>query len=195
MKIIIVEGTDRTGKDTLINELKNMSYHTLIVHCGKPVGDTLEEQNKNQDILFNDYLNKLYEDRYFGVCDLIIFNRAWYGEYVYGTIYRGRDKKDVLNMIDGIEQDLKLFDNAKCYTKLEGVYYIQLINDSTHLALSNDDGNSISTDEHNILRETGLFKEIFEKSSLNKKMIIVNDGDEFRDKNEILKEATEFVNQ
>lgn len=195
MKIIIVEGTDRTGKDTLINELKNMSFHTLIIHCGKPVGDTLEEQNKNQDVLFNDYLNKLYGDKYFGVCDLIIFNRAWYGEYVYGTIYRKRDKEDIMKMIDGIEQDLKLFNDAKCYTKLEGVYYIQLINNSTKLALSNDDGNSISNDENNILRETSLFYEIFNKSQINKKMIIVNDGDEFRDKNEILKEALDFVNE
>lgn len=195
MKIIIIEGTDRTGKDTLINELKNMSFHTLIIHCGKPVGDTLEEQNKNQDILFNDYLNKLYGDKYFDVCDLIIFNRAWYGEYVYGTIYRKRNKEDVLKIIDGIEQDLKLFDNVKCYTKLEGVYYIQLINDSTKLALSNDDGNSISIDENNILRETSLFYEIFNKSQIKKKLIVVNDGDEFRDKNEILKEALDFVNE
>ena len=69
MKIIIVEGTDRTGKDTLINELKNMSNHTLIIHCGKPVGNTLKEQNRNQNILFNDYLKKIYEDKYFDVCD------------------------------------------------------------------------------------------------------------------------------
>ena len=195
MKIIIVEGTDRTGKDTLINELKNMSNHTLIIHCGKPVGNTLKEQNRNQNILFNDYLKKIYEDKYFGVCDLIIFNRAWYGEYVYGTIYRERDKEDVLKMINCVEQDLKLFNNAKCKTKLDGVYYIQLINDSTKLALSNDDGNSISIDENNILRETSLFHEIFNKSQIKKKMIIVNDGDKFRDKNEILKEALDFINQ
>lgn len=195
MKIIIVEGTDRTGKDTLINELKNMSNHTLIIHCGKPVGNTLKEQNRNQNILFNDYLKKIYEDKYFDVCDLIIFNRSWYGEYVYGTIYRERDKEDVLKMINCVEQDLKLFNNAKCQTKLDGVYYIQLINDSTKLALSNDDGNSISIDENNILRETSLFHEIFNKSQIKKKMIIVNDGDKFRDKNEILKEALDFLNE
>lgn len=195
MKIIIVEGTDRTGKDTLINELKNMSNHALIIHCGKPVGNTLKEQNRNQNILFNDYLKKIYEDKYFDVCDLIIFNRSWYGEYVYGTIYRERDKEDVLKMINCVEQDLKLFNNAKCQTKLDGVYYIQLINDSTKLALSNDDGNSISIDENNILRETSLFHEIFNKSQIKKKMIIVNDGDKFRDKNEILKEALDFINE
>lgn len=195
MKIIIIEGTDRTGKDTLINELKNLYSHTLIIHCGKPVGKTLNEQNRNQDALFNSYITKLYNENYYGVCDLIIFNRAWYGEYVYGTIYRKRDKEDVLKMINGIEQNLKLFDNAKCYTKLEGVYYIQLINDSTRLALSNDDGNSISIDENNILRETSLFYEIFNKSQIKKKMIIVNEGDEFRDKNEILKEALDFINE
>lgn len=195
MKIIIVEGTDRTGKDTLINELKNLAYHTLIVHCGKPVGNTLYEQNMRQDILFNDYIFKLYTDKYFGVCDLIIFNRAWYGEYVYGTIYRKRDKEDVLKMINGIEQNLKSFNDSKCRTKLEGVYYIQLINDSIKLAISNDDGDSISIDENNILKEISLFYEIFNKSQIKKKMIIVNNGDEFRDKNEILKEALDFINE
>ena len=197
MKIIIIEGTDRTGKDTLINELKNMSFHTLIIHCGKPVGDTLEEQNKNQDILFNDYLNKLYGDKYFDVCDLIIFNRAWYGEYVYGTIYRKRNKEDVLKMINGVEQDINLFINynSKFYTKLEDVYYVQLINDSTELALKNDDGNSISNDENDIMKETSLFYEIFEKSQLNKKLVIVNDGNKFRDKNDILNEVLDFVNE
>lgn len=197
MKIIIIEGTDRTGKDTLINELKNLYSHTLIIHCGKPVGKTLDEQNLNQDALFNSYINKLYNENYYGICDLIIFNRAWYGEYVYGTLYRNRQKNDVFNMIDGIEQDIKLFinDNSKFYTKLENVYYVQLINNSTELALKNDDGNSISNDENNIMKETSLFYEIFEKSQLNKKLIVVNDGNKFRDKKDILNEVLDFVNE
>ena len=49
-------------------------------------------------------------------------------------------------------------------------------------------------DDINILRETSLFHEIFNKSQIKKKMIIVNDGDKFRDKNEILKEALDFIN-
>ena len=53
----------------------------------------------------------------------------------------------------------------------------------------------VSLDENNILRETSLFHEIFNKSQIKKKMIIVNDGDKFRDKNEILKEALDFVNE
>ena len=61
--------------------------------------------------------------------------------------------------------------------------------------ISNDDGESISIDENNILRETSLFYEIFDKSQIKKKMIIVNNGDEFRDKNEILKEALDFTNE
>lgn len=196
MKIIIVEGTDRTGKDTLINELKNLENHTLIVHCGKPKGNTIDKQNWNQDILFNDYLNNLYNDVYNEICDLIIFNRSWYGEYVYGTIYRKRDKEQVLKMINEIEQDLHKINKTRgVLTKIDGIYYIQLINDSTRLALNNDDGRSISTDENNILRETALFKEIYNKSTINKKMIIVNNGDEFRNKNDILKEALDFINE
>ena len=72
---------------------------------------------------------------------------------------------------------------------------MQLINDSIKLAISNDDGDSISIDENNILKETSLFYEIFDKSQIKKKMIVVNNGDEFRDKNEILKEALDFINE
>ena len=44
----------------------------------------------------------------------------------------------------------------------------------------------------NALQEVNLTpKEYIE---IKKKMIIVNDGDKFRDKNEILKEALDFVN-
>ena len=194
MKIIIIEGTDRTGKDTLINELKNLANHTLIVHCSKPYGKTIDEQNKNQDILFNDYINKLYEDKYHNICDMIIFNRAWYGEYVYGTLYRNRKKNDVIKLIHDIEQDLSIFNKVdKLFTHLDGVYYIQLINDSPELALSKDDGNSISNDVNDIIKETELFKEIYNLSTANKKLIKVNKGDQFRDKDDILKEVLKFI--
>ena len=52
-----------------------------------------------------------------------------------------------------------------------------------------------SIDKNNILKETSLFYEIFDKSQIKKKMIVVNNGDEFRDKNEILKEALDFINE
>ena len=196
MKIIIVEGTDRTGKDTLINELKNLGSRVLINHCGKPTGDTHYEQAVNQEKLFNGYLNDLFNDRYFGICDLVIFNRAWYGEYVYGTLYRERTKEEVKRMISFIEYDLNRFnDIINVMTVLDGVYYIQLVNDSVKLALSNDDGNSISNDKDNILKEIELFKEVYELSNINKKLIKVNDGDEFRDKNDILNEVLNFINK
>lgn len=196
MKIIIVEGTDRTGKDTLINELKNLGSRVLINHCGKPIGDTHYEQAMNQEKLFNGYINDLFNDRYFGICDLVIFNRAWYGEYVYGTLYRERTKEEVNRMISFIEYDLNRFnDIINVLTVLDGVYYIQLVNDSVKLALSNDDGNSISNDKGNILKEIELFKEVYELSNINKKLIKVNDGDEFRSKEDILNEVLNFINE
>ena len=189
MKIIIVEGTDRTGKDTLINELKDLSNHTLIIHCTKAVGNTVQEQNVNQDLLFLKYVKNIDEHKYDNLCDLIIFNRAWYGEYVYGPMYRNRDKHEVASLILGYETSLMIHG-------AQDIYYIQLINDSYNLVMKNDDGDSISNKEKDFNEEIKLFKEIFEKSSIyKKKLIYVNDGDDFREKEEILNEVLNFVNE
>ena len=99
-------------------------------------------------------------------------------------------------MLSVIEYDLNRFnDIINVMTILDGVYYIQLVNDSVKLALSNDDGNSISNDKDNIIKEIELFKEVYELSNINKKLIKVNDGDEFRDKNDILNEVLNFINE
>lgn len=185
MKVIIIEGTDRTGKDTIINELKNLANNVLIIHCSKPEGDSFYEQEKFQDLLFLKYKDNLCSNKY-NIADIVIFNRAWYGEYVYGTLYRYRSKDDVAALIKGIEVQLK--------QRNIDLYYIQLINDSCDLALKNDDGNSISNKIENIKQEIELFKEVYELSTVNKILIKVNDGDEFRNKEDILNEVLDFIN-
>lgn len=199
MRIIIIEGTDKCGKDTLINELRNLSQHTLIIHCGKPVGDTEYERNINQDNLFTGYVDKLYMDEYSNVCNLIIFNRAWYGEYVYGSLYRNRTDDDLLNLINTIENNLVNFnsnDNDYCSTYIDDIYYIQLVNDSIELRGRLEDGESISQDKNMLMEETERFIDIYNKSIIpHKKLIYVNDGDMFRDKNDILNEVFDLLEQ
>lgn len=196
MKIIIVEGTDRTGKDTLINELKNLYRRTMIIHCGVPDGENNDERNHSQYMLFNGYLNLLYDDAYMCLCDCIIYNRFWYGEYVYGQLYRNRDKKEVLKFVSDLEFDLLNINNNTLVHENYEVYYIQLINDSIKLRTLNDDGNSMTTDIDIMNRETELFKEIFNVSKIEKKILInVNNGDMFRDKNEILEQVKNFIDE
>lgn len=187
MKVIIVEGTDNTGKDTLINEIKNCYQNTLIVHCGKPCGISSEENAEIQNEFFNKYLTNLKNHIYDDVCDVIIFNRAWYGEYVYGSLYRQRDKYEIQEFLEDFEQELLSIPDVE-------VYYVQLVCNSVKLLKENDDGLSISNKIENIVKETKLFKEVFNLSNVkHKKIINVDENDEFRPRLSIFMETCDLI--
>ena len=50
MKLIIIEGTDNTGKDTLISKILEKYPTATVMHCGKPI--TKKYSSKEQDELF-----------------------------------------------------------------------------------------------------------------------------------------------
>jgi hypothetical protein len=66
---------------------------------------------------------------------------------------------------------------------------------SPELLLKNEDYKSLSNGKlENISQEILRFTQIFDYSKLtHKKMIYVNDGDKFRDINEIHEEALKFI--
>lgn len=188
MKIIIIEGTDRTGKDTLINELKNYFDRTLIIHCGKPIGSTNNEKILFQNKFFNDHINKLTSNIYENICDAVIFNRSWLGEYVYGQLYRNMSIEQAKEFISN--KDLLLNNNSNL-----DIYYIQLVNSSNKLIHDYDDGNSLSNESSMINKERELFYDVYSLTSIkNKKIVNVNVKDQFRDKTDILNEVLEFIN-
>lgn len=179
MKLIIIEGPDNCGKNTLINEISENFLTVTNIHYTKP------ENKYVQNTLFRGYayaiVNKVYDT------DAIILNRSHYGEYVYGCLYRGVSDKDALDIINEID---KIYLNHNI-----DAYYIQLMCDSDKLLMRNDDGKSLSENKlDRIHTEIKRFKEIYNKSILdNKKLIYVNDGDEFRPKDEIYEEAWNFI--
>lgn len=185
MKLIIIEGTDNTGKDTLISKILERYSITTIIHCGKPKSKT--NPSSEQDNLFEKYANSIV-NKYFDNSDVIIMNRSHIGEYVYGTLYRGRSLEEVEKMISHINDILN-------YNKYLDVYYIQLICTSAELLNKNDDEKSLSNGcADRILKEFELFLDIFNKVNLNKKLIYVNDGDQFRLREDIFNEAINFIN-
>ena len=185
MKLIIIEGTDNTGKDTLISKILERYSITTIIHCGKPKSKT--NPSSEQDNLFEKYANSIV-NKYFDNSDVIIMNRSHIGEYVYGTLYRGRSLEEVEKMISYINDIL----NSNKYLD---VYYIQLICTSAELLNKNDDGKSLSNGRADrILKESELFLDIFNKVNLNKKLIYVNDNDQFRLREDIFNEAINFIN-
>ena len=178
MKLIIIEGPDNCGKDSLIQRLSENFLTVTNIHYTKP------ENKYIQNTLFRGYayaiVNKVYDT------DAIILNRSHYGEYVYGCLYRGISDKDALDIINEI-------DNIYLKYDIE-TYYIQLLSTSETLLLNNDDNKSLSKGNINAIgTEVRRFKEIFDKSKLNKKMIYINDGDKFRDKDDIYQDAFDFI--
>jgi hypothetical protein len=186
-KIIIIEGTDNSGKDTLI---KNLISHYKdnnfieVKHFCKPKSHSVIDAAAEQNESFISTANMINEvDNRF-----IIFNRAWYGEYIYGTLYRGRTKEDVLKNILEVEEILKTDNNDISFILLYG---------EPEFLEKNDDGQSLSEGKKEIIEEEGqLFKEIFEKSTLEKKKLIeVTKNHQFISQEEILQNVLNTVEQ
>ena len=179
MKLIIIEGPDNCGKNTLINKLSENFLTVTNIHYTKP------ENKYIQPILFRGYaysiVNKVYNT------DAIILNRSHYGEYVYGCLYRGISEDDALDIIKEIDS---------IYLKYNiDAYYIQLYSSSDALLVKNDDNKSLSQGNIKKIKvEQNRFLEIFDHSLLNKIKIQINTGDEFRNSNEIYQEALNFIN-
>lgn len=184
MKIIIIEGPDNCGKDALISKICELYSTVTIIHCSKPKYNDSTLNEMYQDRLFYNIALDIIGRRY--NTDAIILNRAWYGEYVYGTIYRNRTKQSVVDMVSNIEKSFN--------TIYDSVYYIQLMT-SPVLSNKHEDNKSLSHGDVDTIRiELELFNEIYDKSTLNKKLIYVNDNDSFRNIKDIHREAIDFIN-
>lgn len=180
MKIIIIEGPDNCGKSLLISKLIEHFSTITLIHCSKPDFNKKDELS----LLYDTYANAINKNKF--NTNVLIFNRSWIGEYVYGYLYRNKKLEDIENMILNIEKNI---------VKNNDVYYIQLISSNIDLLLRNEDGFSLSNNSYEkILNEVTLFKDIFNKSSLkNKKLIYINENDKFRNFNDILNEVFNFL--
>lgn len=186
MKIIIIEGTDNTGKDSLISRILEEYPTATLIHCSKPYSKNNNLAAIEQDTLFQTYINAINSGVYSGT-HVLILNRSWIGEYVYGVIYRGRNSDEVKRNILNYEKQLIN----------QEVYYIQLLSTSSELLNKNEDNKSLSNGNITLIaEEVQRFEDIFEASSIkNKKLIYVNDGDKFRSKESIQSEVLKFINR
>jgi len=180
MKLIIIEGPDNCGKNTLINKIAENFLTVTNIHYTKP------ENKYIQNTIFRGYayaiVNKVYDT------DAVILNRSHYGEYVYGCLYRGISDQDAIDIIDEVDD---------IYLKYDiDVYYIQLSSKSSELLLKNDDNKSLSKGNiESISAEIRRFETIYEHSKLNKILIYVDADNKFRNADDIYKEAIKFINK
>lgn len=185
MKLIIVEGTDNIGKDTVINKLCELFDTVTLIHCGSPKSKVFQSQYQDETFIryAEDIACELYD-----TTDCIIMNRSHIGEYVYGQLYRGRNSEDILKMINHVDDILINRPNLT-------VKYIQLLSSSIELRKKYDDNKSLSKMNDDLMKkENELFLEAYNNSRLDKVLIYVNDEDGFLPKEEIFQEVVEFLN-
>lgn len=202
MKVVIIEGLDNTGKTTVIHRLMSMYDKVYYVHCQKPKAKdpilaALEQQEsytKIANMIVGLAINEKYRP------DLVILDRSWLGEFVYGCRYRGNGQKFVLDMISKCASILSEYNNSadNLYSALD-YHYILLTADDPRFCIKHDDGKSISeADMENIEYEMRAFDTVFTiniPGLFNRHKVIVNDGLEFRDKDTIFNEILDIINK
>jgi len=196
MKLIIIEGGDRLGKSTLIGKLaEHFNYDNVVIrHFGKPPKvfpegvDPLSFQAEcfdREGYLFSQ-LCSMESDEYNYYENIVIWNRAHLGEWVYGQMFRGIDPNKIQNMLDNFEEKFFMYDDIE-------VFLILLTADPEFFH-SKEDGHSFSKSLEQKTRELSLFDEAFHNSAIDNKIRIkVNVGDSFRGKEEILKDVLDFL--
>lgn len=193
MKVIIIEGTDNVGKDTIIKRLANEPEQCEIVHCEKPPKMENKEMALYQEESFSsllgqtiyDYNKNRSSNKYF------IHNRSWYGEYVYGCMYRNNNTYNVRAMINTLENILNT------NIKEDDLYFITLLSNNMDFLSRNEDGLSLSKGKIELIeQETKRFEEIYNFSFIkNKHIVYVNNGTQFRPHDDIYNEIFSFINK
>lgn len=200
----LIDGIDRLGKSTLIeNILKELGYH-LVIHYDKPKvleNNLISAQNikdadpaqlddfyaKYQHLSKENIARLLYQDdANRGMFNLLktdiplIFDRTHLGELVYAPLYRGYSGDYVYEY----EKDLI---ESKPYSNETDIRLILLTSSNTDMLV--DDG--LSFDPTKKAEEQQRFIDAFNKSHLVNKVIVdVHDGKGgYRSYEEVLKEA------
>lgn len=194
MKLYIVEGPDNSGKSTLAESIKDFYVRNdgvadgriLIDHFGVPEGRNDKEKADNADKSYKSYIKNLKNMSV--LYDVVILDRAWYGEYVYGPLYRNRTKDAVALMIRNVEDMLmNILDD-------DDIKLIITTTDNIKFLVDHEDGHSLSkADADKIFDEVQDFVEIADKVSALKNIEVLNVNEYgtlvFRDKKELCSKA------
>lgn len=138
MKIIILEGVDNLGKSTVARALAdfytNEGYGVVSIHCvartdfNKLVRDIREmEYNEYRSVKEGTFTNET----------LLILDRSWKDEYVYGPIYRSRTKDEMIKRIHDIVAPIR-----KKPVDWRANMYEVLLESDPDFAIGNDDDKS-----------------------------------------------------
>jgi thymidylate kinase len=184
--LLIFEGVDNLGKDTLIKNILQHSSNYIVRHFSNPKGKTTVEQIQYQkdDFLYEFRKQTLRKQFKKTDSDVFIWNRSHIGEWVYGQIYRNYKP----NWIFELE---KLFSFDKDQT-----VFLILLDAPPDFSLKNDDGLSFTTSKEKRENERSKFKEAFEKSLIQNKIqisVVDKTNKQFKKEEDIYEELFKFI--
>ena len=81
--IYIIEGPDGAGKTTLVEQIRKSHMNAKVLHFGAP--QTPEEAD-NYYKVYAEAINAKHDD------EVLIFDRSWYSDMVYGPVMRNRQE-------------------------------------------------------------------------------------------------------
>jgi thymidylate kinase len=190
MKLLIIEGPDRCGKNTLIKNLTSQAENYVVRHFGSAKGnDDFEKRNFQFQFFKKEFalaaLRPQFEmpdkERY--PRDIWIMNRAHLGEFVYGKMYRETHPEQwVMQMESLFGMDL------------DPSVHLLLLTAPAEFLCRRDDGLSFTNNVEKKKAEIASFKNAYDQSKIiNKKILNVSNGDEYLDQAIILEEVNKFL--
>lgn len=191
MKLLIIEGPDRCGKNTLISKFVNQAENSIVRHWGSAKGSNNSEMRNNQHDFFKKEFDLASRRNDFDMGDLVrypndiyIWNRAHLGEFVYGKIYRNTHPYDwVFQMERNFGFDI------------DASVYLVLLTADTEFLLSKEDGKSLSKGRGDTIDvELRKFRSAFNSSGITNKLELkVNNGDNYMPEDSIFNKVNNFV--
>ncbi len=184
----MIDGIDRLGKGTLVqNILDKYGYH-LVIHYDKPkLLQKYSESSSNKEIALRTYQVETNQNMFelMKTKVNVIFDRTHLGEMVYAPLYRGYNGDYIYKMeMEAIEH--------KIFTYREDFKLILLT--TSNFDMLQDDGLSFDFSKKEF--EQAKFIEAFKRSSISNKTIVdVHDGKGgYKNPLEVLRLALEAEN-
>lgn len=192
MKLLIIEGPDRTGKNTMIKKFIEQAENSVVRHFGAAKGESDYEKRQFQFDFFSKEFELASERRKFDIPDKVrypkdiwIWNRSHLGEFVYGQLYRDTSpEKWVIPM------------EKKYSFDLDPSIYLVLLTGDPEFLCGVDDGESFSDKVEDKTEELKWFSAAFHYSTIvNKLTVSVTDNDrkQYRNQDDIFAEINNFV--
>ena len=165
---ILLEGIDGIGKSSLSKELAKGFNIPCIKHLGKPKSI---KRYKGCKIKYQLEVFRRFNRIMLSDID-IVYDRAHLGEFVYGPLYRGKPCCTLRKIENG--------------TRTKDIALILLVTDNFEML--RDDGENFNSNNQKIEQE--MFKNAFHESRIKDKIMIqVNEGNNFRNRDDIIKEV------